>query len=271
MALAACWLGLGLATLCAANAGEVRIGGTGSALPGIRLVADAYRQQHPDTQFTIVSGLGSSGAISALASEKVDLAFAARPPTPEEQSEGLSSTPFARTPLVIATAPDRPVDDISYTQLAAIYQGTMSAWPDSRTLRLILRPTNDSDNIVLRSMSPAMAAAVDAALKRKGMTVAATDQENADLLEKTPGAIGTTTLALVLAERRHLKVLSLEGVTPSIQALSQGRYPHFKTFYIITGANPSPEARRFVAFLRSPAAKAILVQNGHLMLDGATN
>jgi phosphate transport system substrate-binding protein len=271
MALVACWLGLGLGTLCAANASEVRIGGTGSALSGIRLVADAYRQQHPDTLFTIVSGLGSSGAISALASEKVDLAFAARPPTPDEQSEGLSAAAFARTPLVIATGPDRPLDDLSYAQLAAIYQGTMSTWPDSRTLRLILRPRSDSDNIVLRSMSPGMASAVDTALARKGMTVAATDQENADLLEKTPGAIGTTTLALVLAERRRLKVLSLDGVSPSIQALSQGRYPHSKTFYLITGANPSPEARRFVAFLRSSAAQAILAQHGHLVLDGAPN
>lgn len=102
-----------------------------------------------------------------------------------------------------------------------------------------------------------------AAEQRKGMLFAVTDQEAADNLEKIPGSLGPATLALVLSEKRSLKVLALDGVAPSAQSIADGSYPLYKQMFIVTGAAPSPAVRSFVDFVRSPAGRDILVQTGH--------
>ena len=111
-------------------------------------------------------------------------------------------------------------------------------------------------------MSPAMSAAVDIALRREGMIVATTDDDAADAIETVPGAFGGTTLSLVLSEKRALRILSLDGIMPSLRTMADRSYPYSKTFFMVTKNNPPAAVRRFIDFVRSPAGSAILAKNG---------
>ena len=101
-------------------------------------------------------------------------------------------------------------------------------------------------------------------MQRPGAIIAATDQDTADLLQRTPGALSTLTLGLILAERRPLKALAIDGRKPSLAALASGDYPYAKTLYAVTAAGTSPAAKNFLAFARSDAGVAILRQHGFL-------
>jgi phosphate transport system substrate-binding protein len=228
----------------------------------MKLLAEAFRKESPDVSVAIPQGMGSSGGIRAAMAGKLDIGLSARPLTPEEQARGARQRPYSRTAFVFGANPAVKRSGVTLAELVDVYGGRKTAWSDGTPLRLILRPASDTDNFALGRISPEMADAVALALKRKGLTVAMTDQESADAIERTPGSIGTTTLALVVTERRKIRILSLDGVAPSTAAVRDGSYPHAKTFYLVTGPNPSPAAERFIRFVLSSAGRAILSRAG---------
>lgn len=263
--LLAAALGLSLLPTALAFADVPRIGGTGSALGSIKVVAEEYSRLHPEARVNVVlPAIGSGGAIKALLAGALDIAISARPLSETERGQGLVESAYARTPFVVATGSTAKIGEIRLTELAAFYSGRTSTWKDGSPVRVVLRPPTDSDTATLRAMSAEMAQALDAAQSRKGMLVAMTDQESADIIEKTPGAIGSTTLALIVAEKRNLHPLAVEGAEPSLNALEAGRYPYARTFSLVTRANVSAATRSFVEYLLSPAGGAILRRNGQL-------
>jgi phosphate transport system substrate-binding protein len=156
--------------------------------------------------------------------------------------------------------------DTTLAEVLEIYAGRKTTWDDGTALRLILRPAADTDTIALRMLSPEMAHAVERSQEREGLIVAMTDQDAADVLERTGGSIGTTTLAMAVSEKRRIRVLSLSGVRPTTKSVRDGTYPYTKTFHMVTRQAPSPIAARFLRFVRSPEGKAILSRVGHVPL-----
>lgn len=254
------------ALLCAAtvlHAQEIRVGGTGGALGTMRLLGQAFANQYPQMKVTVLPSLGSGGGIRALLAHAIDLAVSSRALTPAEISAGAVATEYARTPFVFATAPSIPVTKITSSELIDIYSGRTTHWPGGSRIRIILRPTGDSDSTLIKSISPAMSDAKTLAESRQGMAFAVTDQDSADALERVPGALGPTTLAQIIAEGRELRALQLDGVAPSVAALADGSYRLHKTLLMVVAANPSGATRQFMAFVRSPRGRQILQQNGH--------
>lgn len=246
----------------AVSAETVKVSGTGGAIGGMKLLAEAFRKENPGVVVAIPQSMGSSGGIRAAMAGKLDIGVSARPLTPEEQARGARQLPYARTAFVFGANPTVNQSGVTLAEIVDIYGGRKTAWNDGTPLRLVLRPVSDTDTFALGRISPEMADAVALAQKRAGLTVAMTDQDSADAIERTPGSIGTTTLALVESEKRRIRVLSLAGVVPSTAAVRNGSYPHTKTFFLVTGPNPSPAAARFIRFVLSPAGKSILSRVG---------
>jgi phosphate transport system substrate-binding protein len=243
----------------------IMIGGTGSALGGMKEIAKAFRKEHPEITISFVPSLGSSGGIKAALAGSLDLALSARPLTDSEREQGASAVEYARTPFLFATRDASHAVPLTLRKVASIYGGEGPQWPDGAPLRLVLRPEGDMDLLLLRSMSPEMDIAVQKAVRRQGMLVAVTDQENADALVKVKGAFGATTLAQILAEKRPLIPLSLDGVAPGVDTLAEGRYPFSKVFYAISTPRSSSATRQFIEYLASPKARATLTKTGHLV------
>ncbi|MFM2052836.1 MAG: hypothetical protein RL456_873 [Pseudomonadota bacterium] len=246
-----------------AHAEDLRIGGTGTALGTMRVLGQAFRASRPDVQVQVMPSIGSKGGIRAVVAGSLQLAVSARPASDEEMAAGARSTEYARTPFVFAVARGLPLTAVTTAQLADLYAGRVTQWPDGTPVRLVLRPAGDADSDLVKSISPALREAVTAAEQRRGMTFAVTDQEAADSVERVGGALGTTTLAQMLSERRALRALPIDGQTPDIESAAAGRYPLHKRLHFVTGPQPAPTVQAFIAFVRSPAGRDILRQHGH--------
>ena len=244
-----------------AAAEMIRISGTGGAIGTMRILGEAFRTANPGIRVEILPGIGSSGSVKAVMAGRLDIGLSARTLSGEERTKGVMETKYARTPFVFCVNSTLKMTGLTPEGVAAIYSGK-SDWENGRRIRLVLRPPKDTDIPVLKSMSPAMSAAVDIAMRRKAMIVAMTDDDAADAIEDVPGAFGGTTLSLVLSEKRVLRVLSLDGVMPSVQTMADRSYPYSKTFFMVTKNNPPASVRRFIDFVRSPAGASILAKNG---------
>lgn len=245
---------------------EIRVGGTGSALGTLKLLAQAYGASPAGARLNVLPSLGSSGAIRALLGGALQIAVSARQLTPAEVGAGAVAVECGRTPLVFATAADNPVNGITTQELIDVYLGNKTSWSDGSKLRLVLRPSGDSDSDALRALSPAMREALAIAEQRRGQLVASTDQDAASSIESIPGAVGTSTLALLLSENRDLKALALDGVVPTALAVAVGEYPLHRSLYLVTGPATTALALAFVAFVRSAAGAEILHKTGYWVL-----
>ncbi len=212
--------------------------------------------------------LGTGGGIAAVSEAAIDLALSARPLTDAEHARGLLSFAYSRTPIAFVTHPALAVGDTTLSDVARILTGSLLAWPDGTRIRLVRREPSDADWTMLRTLSPDMSAAVSVALGRPGLLTVATDQENADTLERLPGSFGAMSIGQVRAENRHVAPLRLDGHSPEVTELAAGHYPLSRTLYVIWRQRPRPEIEQFLAFLRSEQSGQILIQLGHIPLLG---
>lgn len=245
----------------------LRIGGSGSPSASITTIARAFEKSHPNVKIELLPGLGSSGGVKALAAGAVQVALISRRLSDEERKQGLVAVNYARTPFVFGTSRATRVSSTTLEEAASIYAGRKTTWPDGTLIRIVLRPEVDSDTALLRSLSPAIDQAVKKAFTRPGMLIAITDIDAADALERLPGSFGTTTMSIVIAQGRPIKVLGLDGTFPSLKGMADGSYPYSKPFYLVTTAQASPLAKEFVAFVRSSHGMKLLTASGHLIVD----
>lgn len=254
-----------LRPLPAISAETLKIGGTGTATPLIERLVTHYQNRKPAVSMQIVSPpMGSNAAIRAILAGAIDLAVPGKPLSDAEIALGGRYWALGRTPFVLATSRQSPHPGFSLAQLAAIYSGEVVNWPDGSPIRLILRTPMESDTLALRKLSPTMDHAVEVALARPGMLSAENDLQALELLEKTPGSLGTTSLALVQNRSAKLVLLPIEGAEPTLANLRSGVYPYQKNLYIARGSTLSPIAQDFLDFTLSVAGKEILEQSGYL-------
>lgn len=263
-------LGLGLATLTAlcptaALAQErLRITGTGSGTGGMKLLLETFLRRHPGVAGDVLPALGSSGGIRALTDGKIDVALSNRMPTDKERALApLQAVTYARTPLVIAVHKGLGISALTSAQLAALYGDGGPSFANGQRARAVLRLADATDTAIVKSISPAVAAAIEAAAGRRGVLEGTTDSDTADILERTPGAFGPSTLALIESENRPLVALTLDGVAPTLANLANGSWKPHKPLIMVLADKPTPLVQQFVAFVQSAQGRRIMAAAGH--------
>ncbi|MCX7175888.1 MAG: substrate-binding domain-containing protein [Proteobacteria bacterium] len=247
------------------SAEELKIGGTGTALRTMQLLAAEFTARNLDLHIKTVPGLGSSGGIRAVVAGAINLAVTSRPMTASEHKLGAVETEYARTPFVFAVSTKSKVSAITLKDLANLYAGRQASWADGTPVRIVLRPPSDVDAEMTKSLSPELRQAIHALESRPTVQFSINDQDAADDLERVPGSIGPTSLALILSEKRALRPLALEGKAPSLSTSALETYPYHKHLYFVTGTKPTVAVEQFIAFVNSPVGRKILASNGHLI------
>lgn len=263
--ISAAALGMLAALLSPASAAAetLKIGGTGAVTEGLRQLAPAFEAE-TGIRLEVIPSLGTGGANAAVADGVIGISVAGRDLKPSEISRGLIVAGAFRTPFGLVTSRPGP-DSIASRDVAGLYRDPAPVWPDGSPVLIVLRPVEESDNQVLGRLFPGMAEAIDQARLRPDLTVAATDQDNADLAETTDGSLVGATLLQIASEKRDLRFVAIDGVAPSLRTYLDGTYPYDKTLYLVVASDISPEAAAFLAFVASPAAAAVLREAGVIM------
>ena len=245
-----------------APAADLRAGGTGSATEMLRHLGSAFATE-TEIRIEMIPNLGSGGAIRAVADGAIDLAVSSRPLSTAEAAKGLTGTAFARTPFGFATSHPRP-DGQKAVAIAEVFKDGQATWKDGTPVRIILRPKSDTDTPLMGALFPGLAGGIDVARRRTDVPVAATDLDNAVMAERVSGSLVGMTLTQARMERRNLRLVTIDGIEPTLENFEAGTYPYGKTFYVVVRADKSPAVDRFVAFLTSPRVRSLLRETGNL-------
>ena len=251
----------------ASSKGTLIITGTGSSIGAMQLLTRGFQKKHPGVIIKVPPSIGSSGGIKAVNEGKIDIGLSYRPRKPEERRAGIIEKPYARTAFIFGVQESNPAKGFTLAEIEEIYAGKRKTWSDGTPIRLIIRPVSDGFSVYLASINPGLKSASEKALSIPGVFVGITDQDAARQIEKTPGALGTTSGSIIAAEKRKIKALAIDGAAPTFANVSSGKYPYAVTLYLVYKTDKDMGAiKDFIAFVFSRDGQRLLSDNGHVTL-----
>ena len=227
----------------------------------MRDLAEAYEQQtgvHID-----IRGGGATKGIRASSAQEVDMGGTCRLKLEDDAAEANAYLePVAWDALVVIVHKDNPVSDISLAQLKALYEGRISNWselggPNAPVALFVRRGKISGVGRTLRKL-------VFANYEQEfptGHAFPSTGPLEA-AVEKNIHAIGVTGISS--ARKRDVKILTLDGKSPSYENIKTGSYLLYRPLYIVYNpdAPQQEEISKFVRFAQTRDGKAIIKANG---------
>lgn len=240
----------------------VTLGGAGSMIQVAQALAAAFEAKNPGSKITVMPNtMGTTGGINAVGNGKVTIGLAARALKSEESAK-YKYHPLGRAAVVIAVSKDVTVTALTGSQVCDLFSGKYKSWKDvgagDQKVEVLTRNEDDGAKEAVRTNIPCfkdLKESPEASILIRGAAMVSG-------LSSRPGAIGITEFDAVTEAKGAFKALTLDGVTPSIETVKNGKYKVIKTFGFVTAAEPQGVVRNFIQFATSPEAASILTKEG---------
>ena len=203
----------------------------------------------------------------------VDMFFGARPSASqmqeaEERGIELQITPIGREAFVFFVEEDNPVDGLTSDQLKAIYHGDITNWSEvggkNQEILAFQRPHNSGSQTMMEYFmgdvtlkEPQTYETVDA-MSGVIRQVAQYANEN--------GAMGYSFRYFLegLNQEKGVKMLSVDGVYPSLENIENGSYPLVTNVCLITRKDdPNPYVQKMIDYILSEQGQYIVRKTGY--------
>jgi phosphate transport system substrate-binding protein len=192
-------------------------------------------------------------AVARVHNGQLDAAILHQEP---DQKDAVWVSGLAHDPIAIIVHPSNPIGDVTLAQLSDLFQGRTFDWtPFSGTGEVIpvsREAEADSRRIFEKRVMQARTVTRNAVLK-------AATKEVVDFVAGTPGAIGYAPLSQI---DDRVKVIAIEGISPSPESAANGRYVLSAPLYVIAKSEPQGDLREFMAWLLGAEGQTLLSQSG---------
>ena len=252
---------LGLGLCLGLFAQELTLQGSTTVLPIAQASAEAYMEKHPDADI-MVRGGGSGTGIAALIDGATDIANSSRPMKTKEMKQAREKgvnpvgTVIALDGIAVIVHRSNPINEISLEDLKKIYTGNTSNWSSLGAKGKIVVVSRDAASGTFEVFNEKV---LTGAKLTESALMQASNLEIARTVEQTPGGIGYVGLGYISDK---VKVLKVNGVTPSEQTVRNGSYPLARPLYMYTNGAPKGLAKSFIDFILSNEGQKIVRDNG---------
>ena len=207
---------------------------------------------------------------------EADLFFGARPSKDQlkearRRGIALTVTPIGREGFVFFVEADNPVENLSSEQIRAIYHGDIANWKEvggkDQKIKAFQRPQNSGSqtmmeyfmgNITLKEPDT-----YDVIGAMEGVIQKVAQYANEE------GAMGYSFRYFVegLNQEKNVKLLSVDGVAPSLENIESGLYPLTVDLCLITRSkDPDPNIQKMIDFILSEDGQQIVRKTGYAEL-----
>lgn len=248
----------------------VVVSGSSTVMPLAELAAEEFNLIQERYRVNVKSG-GSGVGIVDLAEGRADIAMTSRDLKLQERQRYESPNKRFTEQLVgydaicLVVSPavyDFGVTSLTPDQVRRIYSGSIVNWavlggPNLGIFAVGRRPgsgTRDTFNEIIMGSREA-----------ETPGVAYDSGESSEVkfsTQRSDNAIGYMGYSFVM--RGDARVISLDGIYPSIENIKNGTYPLARKLYFVTLGQPSPGAIAFIDYVLSPAGQQIAIDNGFI-------
>jgi phosphate transport system substrate-binding protein len=255
---------LALVTTGVAHAERVVI--KGSDTLGAKLVpqlAEQFKAQHPDATFDIAAE-GSTTGIAALIDGTAQIGMSSRPAKSAEIAAGkakgveLKETIVAYDGVAIIVNGANPIKGLTKKQVEQIFTGQVSDWSavggTGGPISIYTRNTSSGTYSEFKELAMSKRDYAPSAQKMAG------NEQIAAEVSKNANGIGYVGLAYTKA--KGIKVVPVDGTTPSVESVHNKTYPYARPTFYYTNGEPVGLAKTFVDFTLSAAGQKIAAEVG---------
>ena len=201
---------------------------------------------------------GSGSGIQAVAEGRCDIGLSSRELKDEEKNSGLVGTVLAYDGIALIVNTDNVVSDLTLEQIAKIYTGEIKNWSEvggiDQEIVLIGREAGSGTRDGFESITETK----DKCAYRQQLT---STGDVITAVSQNPGAIGYASVASV---KDTVKVVTVDGVTPTEETIKDGSYVVQRPFILVTSSKTelSESAQEFFDDVTSEQAKNIISNAG---------
>ncbi|MBE0508093.1 MAG: substrate-binding domain-containing protein [Marinospirillum sp.] len=255
------------------QAADLRISGASTIYPILEQLAGDFQQQ--SSHNLLLSAGGSGRGISDVRSGASDMGMVSRSLRDEEKADLLYTTIGLDT-LVFIVNQANPQQTINKAQLISLYMETTSwqqlngyAWPVRLVSKEVGRSTLDLFEEFSGLKSPDRSGASGTLISRRA-TVIGSNLEALSLVGGQHGGVGYVSLGTAASVRDQgmpIRILQLDGITPSAQTIQSGQYPIRRELNLVyREITPSIEA--LLSVLNTSRGQAVISQAGFIAAGG---
>ena len=249
---------------------NIRVSGSSTVMPLAEISAEEFNILQNDYRVIVDSGGSGVGIVNvvegrsaiAMTSRELHLVERQRYETPTKRFNVTTVGYDAICLIVSHGVYNSGVTDLTKEEVRRIYSGSISNWkelggPDREIFAIGRKPgsgTRDAfDEIIMGSRES----------ETPGVrNEAAESAEIKTAIQKSDNAIGYVGYSYIM--RGDSKVISLDGIPPSIENIKNGSYPLSRELYFITLGRPSQGAGAFIDFVLSAEGQRIAIENGFI-------
>ena len=201
---------------------------------------------------------GSGSGIQAVSEGRCDIGLSSRELKEEEKNSGLVGTVLAYDGIALILNTENKVVDLTLEQIAKIYTGEIKNWSEiggnDQEIVLIGREAGSGT----RDGFEAITDTEDKCVYRQQLT---STGDVITAVSQNPGAIGYASVASI---KDTVKVVRVDGVTPSEETIKNGSYVVQRPFLLVTSSKTelSESAQKFFDYITSEQAKSIISNAG---------
>ena len=222
----------------------------------------------------IVSCTTTTTAYQNIVDGNSDIIFVAGPSEEqekyaEEKGVKLIYTPIGREAFVFFVHPDNPIDGLTVDEIRSIYAGQTTKWNQlgisglGRILAYQQEEGNGSQTALKRFVmkdTPLMPADKETHVGGMGGMI-----EIVSTYKNHRNAIGFSFrfYSTTLMKNFEVKLLSVNGIAPTIENIENGSYPLASSFYAVTRSDANENVRALVNWIVSPQGQALIAKTGY--------
>jgi len=238
----------------------------GSDTLGAKLVpqlAEAYKAQNPGVSFEIAAE-GSTTGIAAIIDGTAQIGMSSRRAKATEisaaQAKGVNMKPtiVAFDGIAVIANASSPVTSLTKRQVEQIFAGDITDWSavggTPGAISIYTRNTSSGTYSDFKELAMKKRDYASSSQKMAG------NEQIASEVGKNPSGIGYVGLAYTTAP--GIKVLAIDGATPSKESVLAKKYPYARPTFYYTNGEPTGEAAKFIEFTVGDDGQKIASQVG---------
>lgn len=222
----------------------------------IGYLSEAYMEDNTNTKITY-NPTGSGAGIQAVSEGRCDMGLSSRD-LKSEEAQSLNATVVAIDGIAMIVNPQNSISDLTIEQIAKIYTGEIANWSEvggnDAPIVLIGREAASGTRDGFESITKTKD-------KCKYTQELTSTGDVVQTVSSNPNAIGYASLASV---KDTVKLLSVEGVTPTNETIQNGTYKIQRDFVFVTPKNKqlSEAAQAFMDYASSAEADEMITKAG---------
>lgn len=243
---------------------QLQIKGSSTILPVIKRLAPAFtRETGIELQIT---GGGSELGLTSTQKGTADIGMVSRDIAPDE-AQGMRLTHLGNDAVAIVVHEINPVNDISASQIQAIYQGRINHWHEisdagrEKIVRVGKWPDRSTRGLFDRFFG------LTASTYPADTMLAGANSAVILYVSIDPQAIGYVSAGSAHRAKAlgaPIRILSIDGHLPDPRSIANRTYPYTRPLNLLTPANPSLPIKKLLDFITHETGQQAVEAEGFL-------